>query len=167
MLIFWFFTPKKLWFFIPCCVSQKSLKLIWVTKIPVNYHHKKFEIDRLTIKWSRGCSNGSRKNLNFSYFPGTKIDRKVIKYNKKVGGFRIFRNISTQWHKFDWIVSFTNSQLSKLGFFYPKNNIDLFFFYFCLQKHYQTHKNYSIFLLQSISCHLKHIIIVWKCLKIK
>ena len=34
------------------------------------------------ITWSRGGSNGSGKNLKFSYFAGAKIDRKVIKQQK-------------------------------------------------------------------------------------
>ena len=118
----------------------------------------------MSIKWSRGCSNGSRKNINITYIAGTKIDRQAIKYNKKVVDFWILR--STQWHKFNWIVTFTNSQLSKLGFITPKI-IWPIILDVCLQKQHQAQKNYSIFLLQSISCHLKHIIIVWKCLKIK
>ena len=98
-----------------------------------------------------------------SIFSKSENWQKSNKMQRKIIVFWILRIISTQWHEFDWIEMFTNI---KIGFFTPKI-ILIYFHGFLLAKHYQIHKKYSIFLLQSISSHFKHIIIVWKCLKIK
>ena len=145
--------------------SEKS-ETYFSYKNTCKFPPQKFLNRSVDYKWSSGCWNESRKYFNFSYSPGANLDRKVIKYKKKVVVF-----LDIMQYQYSMVEIRLDGKLylfinTKIRLFYPKNNFD-YFRKFLPAKHYQYHKKYSIFLLQSVSSHFKHINVAWKCLRMK